>query len=66
MSLTFSILIVIQFQFSEDVYDVSEGDIFAQVCLDLVSGVLAADTAFTITPQIGTAGGNKLSDHTTT
>lgn len=59
MSLIFSILIVIQFQFSEDVYDVNEGDIFAQVCLDLVSGVLAADTTFTITPQIGTAGGNK-------
>ena len=59
MSLTFSILIVIQFQFSEDFYDVSEGDMFAQVCLDLVSGVLAADTPFTITPQIGTAGGRK-------
>ena len=57
MSLTFSTLIVIQFQFSEDIYDVSEGDANAVVCLDLVSGVLAANTIIVITPRTDTAGG---------
>ena len=54
---------MIQFQFSENIYDVNEGDGFAVVCLDLVSGVLAASTTIVITPQIGTAGGTKTHGH---
>ena len=61
--ITFTISIVIQFQFSENIYDVNEGDGFAVVCLDLVSGVLAASTTIVITPQIGTAGGTKTHGH---
>jgi hypothetical protein len=50
---------VIQFEFSETAYNVNEGDGSAEVCIDLVSGVLSANTPIVITPQTGTAGGIK-------
>ncbi len=48
---------MIQFEFSQTDYNVNEGDGFAEVCIDLVSGVLSANTPIVITPQTGTAGG---------
>ena len=45
------------FQFSQTNFNVSEGT--AEVCIDLTSGVLSANIAIVITPQIGSAGGIK-------
>ena len=45
------------FAFSQDNYDVGEGDGDAEVCIDLVSGVLAANTPVEISTQPGTASG---------
>lgn len=45
------------FEFSQTNYNVNEGDPFSEVCIDLVSGVLAANTPIVLTPQTGSAGG---------
>ena len=55
----YSFSLGIVFQFSQNNYDVNEGDVFADVCIDLISGVLSANTPIVITPQTGTAGGIK-------
>ena len=47
------------FEFSQVNYNVNEGDGSAEVCIDLVSGVLSANTPIELTPQTGTAGGIK-------
>ena len=55
-TLLFSLAII--FQLSQTNYNVSEGGGFAEVCIDLISGVLSANTPIEITPQTGTAGGS--------
>ena len=55
----YSSFLGIVFEFSQNNYDVNEGDEFAEVCIDLISGVLSANTPIVITPQTGTAGGIK-------
>ena len=55
----YSFSLGILFAFSQNNYNVNEGDGTAEVCIDLISGVLSANIPIEITPQIGSAGGIK-------
>ena len=49
------------FQFSQQIYNVGEGDGIAEVCIDLTGGVTSVDTDVTISTSDGTANGNRYS-----
>ena len=50
----------IQFQFTQTIYNVREGDGFAIVTIELISGFLAADAVISLATSDGMANNRKL------
>ncbi len=48
-------LTVLDFAFSQSLYNVGEGDAFAQVCIDLTAGVLQRSVPIVLTTSDGSA-----------